>query len=182
VILGLSIWPSYRLIPLHAATSLRPRQSEIDITEISSGRSRKTTGILSSSCKAYEGRSIRCITPTSEKRCIMPKPLREQGGKSQYTGRGKDRCWCDNVQRSLYRYLGPEEFYRRRYEWLERNHKDTCADRLFLYLRDKRPEARQWEWFKRRLEIADAWAKVQGILARMPEDPPSQPERWNPFL
>ena len=37
--------------------------------------------------------------------------------------------------RQLYARLGPEEFYRRRLEWLQANRKKTSYDRLVAYLR-----------------------------------------------
>jgi hypothetical protein len=46
---------------------------------------------------------------------------------------------ADNDQfiRQLYARLGPEEFYRRRPEWLERNPKWTSYHRLLHYLESR---------------------------------------------
>jgi hypothetical protein len=38
----------------------------------------------------------------------------------------------------LYRRLGPEEFYRRRLEWLAANGKTTSYHRLVVYLKERR--------------------------------------------
>jgi hypothetical protein len=46
----------------------------------------------------------------------------------------------DAWARGLYRRLGPEEFYRRRLEWLAAHGKTTSYDRLVAYLQEKRPE------------------------------------------
>jgi hypothetical protein len=37
--------------------------------------------------------------------------------------------------RQLYARLGPEDFYRRRLNWLQANGKETCYVRLVAYLR-----------------------------------------------
>jgi hypothetical protein len=40
----------------------------------------------------------------------------------------------DRYIRQLYARLGPEEFYRRRLDWLAANGKQASYDRLFAYL------------------------------------------------
>jgi hypothetical protein len=46
----------------------------------------------------------------------------------------------DAWARGLYRRLGPEEFYRRRLEWLAAHGKTTWYNRLVASLREKRTE------------------------------------------
>jgi hypothetical protein len=48
---------------------------------------------------------------------------------------GLIRADKDRFIRQLYARLGPEEFWRRRLEWLARNGKRTSYNRLVAYLR-----------------------------------------------
>src|SRR4051794_1521242 len=78
-------------------------------------------------------RSKRACALVSPGASTMPRPFRDQitrrttthelirAGKSQYI-------------RALYARLGPEEFYRRRCEWLLANGKTTSYQRLRAYL------------------------------------------------
>lgn len=63
----------------------------------------------------------------------MPRPFRDT-----ITGRSSVgaliRADKDRFIRQLYARLGPEEFWRRRLEWLARNGKRTSYDRLVAYL------------------------------------------------
>jgi hypothetical protein len=63
----------------------------------------------------------------------MPRPFR-----NTITGRSTVgeliRADKDRFIRQLYARLGPEEFWRRRLEWLARNGKRTSYDRLVAYL------------------------------------------------
>ena len=63
----------------------------------------------------------------------MPRPFR-----NAITGRSSVgeliRADKDRFIRQLYARLGPEEFWRRRLEWLARNGKRTSYDRLMAYL------------------------------------------------
>jgi hypothetical protein len=63
----------------------------------------------------------------------MPRPYR-----GTITGRSSVgeliRADKDRYIRQLYARLGPEEFWRRRLEWLARNRKRTSYDRLVAYL------------------------------------------------
>ena len=64
----------------------------------------------------------------------MPRPHR-----AQITERSSVkeliRAGNDQYIRQLYARLGPEEFWRRRLEWLARNGKRTSYDRLVAYLK-----------------------------------------------
>ncbi len=65
----------------------------------------------------------------------MPRPYQAQRpGKSSLTA-SLIRQSKDQYVRQLYARLGPEEFYRRRLEWLAANGKQASYDRLVAYLR-----------------------------------------------
>jgi hypothetical protein len=63
----------------------------------------------------------------------MPRPFRGQITKKS-TVNELIRADKDRYVRSLYARLGPEEFYRRRLEWLRANGKTTCLNRLVAFL------------------------------------------------
>jgi len=64
----------------------------------------------------------------------LPRPHRAQRpGKSSLTC-SLIRESKDQYVRQLYARLGPEEFYRRRLEWLAANEKCASYDRLVVYL------------------------------------------------
>jgi hypothetical protein len=64
----------------------------------------------------------------------MPKPFRGQISSKSSTGT-LIRASKSEFIRRLYARLGPEEFYRRRLDWLKANGKATCYDRLVVHLR-----------------------------------------------
>jgi hypothetical protein len=66
----------------------------------------------------------------------MPRPYRAQkaGRSSPASTNGLIHQAKDQYVRQLYARLGPEEFYRRRLEWLAANGKRTSYDRLIAYL------------------------------------------------
>jgi hypothetical protein len=69
----------------------------------------------------------------------MPKPFRDQIGPSSPTGI-LIRASKSQYVRCLYARLGPEEFYRRRLDWLQANQKTTSYARLVAYLRREKLE------------------------------------------
>jgi hypothetical protein len=64
----------------------------------------------------------------------MPRPYRGTITSRSTVGE-LIRADKDRFIRQLYAQLGPEEFWRRRLEWLARNGKRTSYDRLMAYLR-----------------------------------------------
>jgi hypothetical protein len=63
----------------------------------------------------------------------MPRPYRNTITEPSSVGE-LIRADKDRFVRQLYARLGPEEFWRRRLEWLARNGKRTSYDRLVAYL------------------------------------------------
>jgi hypothetical protein len=64
----------------------------------------------------------------------MPRPFRETITKATTTNQ-LIRAGKSLFVRQLYARLGPEEFYRRRLDWLKANDKKTSCGRLLAYLR-----------------------------------------------
>jgi hypothetical protein len=64
----------------------------------------------------------------------MPKPFRGQINSRSSTGT-LIRTSKSEFIRCLYARLGPEEFYRRRLDWLKANAKATSYARVIEYLR-----------------------------------------------
>jgi hypothetical protein len=64
----------------------------------------------------------------------MPRPFRETITRSTSTNQLM-RASKSQFVRQLYALLGPEEFYRRRLDWLQANQRRTSYDRLVAYLR-----------------------------------------------
>ena len=64
----------------------------------------------------------------------MPRPYRETITRNTSTN-GLIRASKSESVRQLYARLGPEEFYRRRLDWLQANGKQVSYGRLIAYLR-----------------------------------------------
>jgi hypothetical protein len=64
----------------------------------------------------------------------MSRPFREMITRSTTTNQ-LIRASKSQFVRQLYARLGPEEFYRRRLDWLQSHEKTSSYDRLIAYLR-----------------------------------------------
>jgi hypothetical protein len=81
-----------------------------------------------------DARPARIENRRAKRRATLPRPYRAQkSGKSNLT-HTLIRHSKDQYVRQLYARLGPEEFYRRRLEWLAANGKWTSYHRLVAYL------------------------------------------------